>query len=163
MKTFFIILTFLMLFTGCSKKNAFFEFKMDKVKELGISSLQSSKIISKNGEVGGVFSAVYLNEVYPEAYNQNEYFFVFLFTKEAKAMYNPNKPTESDLKLKLNSKLPVKIEELPENNRFSHLVDTKNNWNRYYIVAFEQSDIINLVLEDTNSSSTVLKYKKDSN
>ncbi len=159
MKTFFIILTFLTFFTGCSKRNAFFEFKMDKDQELSVSSFQSSKIVSKDGETSGIFSVVYLNEVYPEVYNQNEYFFVFLFSKEAKEIYNPNRPVDSDLKLKLNSKLPIEVEELPKENKFSHLVNVKNNWNRYYLITFEKSDTINLLLEDETSSSKVLQYK----
>jgi len=161
MKTFFIFLTFLTLFTGCSKKNAFYEFKMDKDQERSASSLQSSKIVSKDGEVNGFFSAIYLNEVYPETFNQNESFFIFFFTKEKREMYDPNKPTDTTLRVKLNSKLPIKIEELSQENKFSHLVDIKNDWNRYYIVTFEKADTINLVLDDDNASSAILKYKRN--
>lgn len=161
MKTFLIILTFLIFFTGCSKKNAFFEFKMNKIQELSVSSLQTSKITSKSGEVTGVFSAIYLNEIYPESFYGDEYFFVFFFIKDAKEMYDPKNPTDTDLRLKLNSKLPIKIQKLPEENRFSHLVDIKSDWNGYYIVAFEKADEIGLVLESGQSSSAVIKYKKD--
>lgn len=161
MKTFFIFLTFLTLFTGCSKKNAFYEFKMDKDQERSASSLQSSKIVSKGGEVSGVLSAIYLNEVYPETFNQDESFFIFVFTKEKKELYDPNKPTDTDLKVMLNSKLPIKIEELSQENKFSHLVDIKNDWNRYYIVTFEKADTINLIIEDANASSGILKYKNE--
>ncbi|MEK6658770.1 MAG: hypothetical protein AABY36_03705 [Campylobacterota bacterium] len=161
MKTFFIFLTFLTLFTGCSKKNAFYEFKMDKNQELSASSLQSSKIVSKDGEVSGIFSAIYLNEVYPETFNQDESFFIFLFSKEKKELYDQSKSTDTNLKVMLNSKLPIKIEELSQENKFSHLVDIKNDWNRYYIVTFEKADTINLVLEEGNASSSVLKYKKE--
>ncbi len=161
MKTFLIILTFFIFFTGCSSKNAFYQFKMDRAQELSVSSLQSSKILSKDGEVNGVFSAIYLNEVYPQAFNGDEYFFVFLYIKETKEMYDPNNPTESDLRLKLNSKLPIKVEKLPEENQFSHLVDIKSDWNQYYIVSFEQAGTINLVLENGKSSSALLKYRKE--
>jgi len=161
MKTFFIFLIFLILFTGCSKKNAFFGFEMDKAQELCASSLQSSKIISKDGEVSGVFSAVYLNEVYPHAFYEEEYFFIFFYTKEDKELYDPKNPTDTDLILKLNSQLPVKIEKLPQQNQFSHLADIKNDWNHYYLVAFKKSSVLNLVLENSKSSSAVLKYKKE--
>jgi len=161
MKFFLIILTFLTLFSGCSKKNAFYEFKMDKEQELGIANLKSSKIVSKNGDVIGVFSAIYLNNVYPETYKEDESFFIFIFTKEKKELYDTNKPTDTNLKIKLNSKLPIKIEELSQENRFSHLVDIKNNWNRYYIVTFEKANTINLILEDADASSGVLKYKNE--
>ena len=161
MKSFFTLLIFFTLFTGCSSKNAFDQFKLSKEQELSISSLQSSKIISKEGKVEGVFSAIYLNEVYPKSFNENEYFFVYTFTKETKEMYNPNKPTDTDLRLKLNSKLPIKIKKLPKDNRFSHLVSIKSAWNKYYLVAFEKEDTISLVLENGQSSSAALKYQKD--
>ncbi|MBW6487579.1 hypothetical protein [Sulfurimonas sp.] len=161
MKTFFIFLTFLILFTGCSNKNAFFGFEMDKTQELCASSLQSSKIMSKEGEVSGVFSAVYLNEVYPKAFYGEEYFFVFFYTKENRELYDSKNPTDADLMIKLNSELPVKIEKLPQENQFSHLADIKNDWNHYYLIAFKKSGTLNLVLENGNSSSAVLKYKKE--
>ena len=161
MRFFFTILIFSIVFAGCSKKNAFNEFKMDKVQELSISSLQSSKIVSKDGEVEGVLSAIYLNEVYPEIYNQEEYFFVFFFTKQAREIYDQSSPSDLYLKLKLNSELPAKIEKLSSENKFSHLVDTKNSWNRYYLVTFKQAESINLILENDNLSSSALKYLKD--
>ncbi len=161
MKTFFTILTFLTIFSGCSSKDAFFGFDMDKSQKLSASSLQSSKIVSKNSEVKGTISVIYLNEVYPKSFNHDEYFYVFIFTKEPKKLYDPKEPSESDMMLKLNSELPIKVERLPADNRFSHLVDTKNEWNQYYLVAFKRSDSISLILEDSDSSSTVIKYKKE--
>jgi hypothetical protein len=157
--TFLIVLLF---FSGCSRKNAFDEFKMQKAQELSISSLQNSKILTKSGEINGIFSAIYLNEVYPEKFNGDEYFFVYFYTKDNNnKMYNPKDEIESALNIKLNSKLPIKILKLPEENRFSHLVDIKNSWNRYYLVAFKKSDLLNLTLENGEASSGVIKYKKE--
>ncbi|MCK9453552.1 MAG: hypothetical protein WCY51_04480 [Sulfurimonas sp.] len=161
MKTFFTLLAFLILFSGCSRKDAFFGFEMDIAQKMSASSLQSSKILSKDGQISGIFSIIYLNEVYPKSFNENEYFFIFIFTKEPKEFYNPKKPTDTDLVLKLNSQLPIKVEELPKENRFSYLVDTKSDWNKYYIVSFKKSDTLELVLEDKESSSEIIKYKKD--
>ncbi|MDD2652597.1 MAG: hypothetical protein PHX44_06070 [Sulfurimonas sp.] len=135
---------------------------MDKTKELSASSLQSSKIVSQNGDVRGIFSAIYLNEVYPETFNEHEYFFIFIYLKEAKELHSVEDGIESSLKLTLNSKLPVKIKKLPKENQFSHLIDTTNNWNTYYLVAFETADKINLSLSDEKSlSAAILKYKKE--
>jgi len=162
MKYFLLLLTFLVLFSGCSSKNAFSAFKMDRAKELSVSSLQSSKIVSKKSEVMGVFSSIYLNEVYPETFNGYEYFIILLYLKDTKELYNPNSDIQSDLKLTLNSKLPIKVEKLHKENQFSHLIDRKNDWTNSYIVAFEQAEYINLFLEDNQSSSAVvLKYKKE--
>lgn len=81
--------------------------------------------------------------------------------KEAKELYNPSNPTETDLKIKLNSKLPIKLQKLPRENKFSHLVSIKSDWNKYYLITFSKEDKINLVLENGQSSSAVLKYQKD--
>lgn len=162
MKTFYIFLTLLIFFGGCSSKNAFDKFKMSREQELSISSLQSSKIVSKTGTVDGIFSAIYLNEVYPESFNGDEYFFIYIFTKDNKELYDPKKPTKTDLLLKLNSKLPVKLQKLEKNNRFSNLVYIKSNWNMYYLAAFQKEEkLISLVLENGQFSSAELKYKKD--
>lgn len=162
MKIILLFLTFILFFGGCSSKNAFYAFKMDRKKELSASSLQSTKIISKDGEVRGVFSSIYLNEVYPESFNGYEYFLVFLYLKDVKELYNPNSSAQSDLKLTLNSKLPLKIEKLPLENQFSHLIDRRNDWTNSYLVAFEQEEFLNLFIEDNESSSAVvLKYEKD--
>lgn len=161
MKFFLIILTFLTIFSGCSKKNAFYEFKMDKEQELALSSLKSSKIVSKNGEVSGIFSAIYLNDVYPETFNQDETFFIFFFTKEEKKISDTSENINGDLKVTLNAKMPVKVEKLSQENRFSELVDVKSSWNHYYIVTFEKAQKADLLFEDKNGSSNTLRFKKE--
>lgn len=162
MKFFLILLTFLVLFSGCSKKNAFFAFKMDRTKELSAASLQSSKIISKEGEVSGVLSSIYLNDVYPKSFNEYEYFIIFLYLKDNKELYNPDSDVQSDLKLTLNSELPIKVEKLPKENKFSHLIDRKNDWTDSYVVVFERAESMILFIEDNQSSSaTALRYKRD--
>lgn len=161
MKTFLVILIFFTFFNGCSSKNAFYEFKMDKERELAISSLKSSKIVSKSGEVSGIFSAIYLNDVYPETFNQDEVFFIFFFTKEEKKISDGSENKNGDLKVTLNSKMPIKVEKLSQDNRFSDLVDVKSSWNHYYIVTFEKAQKADLVFEDQNGSSNTLRFKKE--
>ncbi len=162
MKSFLIILTFITLFTGCADKNAFSKFDMTTAQELSASSLQSSKI--KSGEqIDGIFSVIYLNEVYPNTYFKNEYFYVYIYLKDKKKMYNPNLLEDVGLTLKLNSQLPIKIKQLPHANKFSNLIATKNEWNRYYLVAFKEqkSKKLSIVLENDQSSSDPLIYQKD--
>ncbi|MBU0720610.1 hypothetical protein KJ877_04660 [bacterium] len=161
MKYFFTSLVLILFFSGCSHQNAFSKFKMDEKQELSASSLQSSKI--KSGEdIRGIFSAIYLNEVYPESFNQKEYFFVYLYLKEKKIMHNPNALNDAELTLKLNGRPPIKIKQLPHANRFSHLAFTQSEWNSYYLVAFEEEGKeLSLVLESGDSLSDALLYKKD--
>ncbi len=151
-----------LLLSGCSYNNAFTKFHMDKEQELSASSLQSSKVISQDGQTKGVFSAIYLNDVYPESFNQNEYFYVSIYLKDKKKMYDPNKNEDVALTLMLNGELPIKIKKLPNKNQFSHLLSRTNDWNIYYLVAFkEQGNTLSLVLKDKNSSSSALTYYKD--
>jgi hypothetical protein len=96
-------------------------------------------------------------------YNTNEYFYVYLYLKDEKEMYNPNTLDEIKLTMRLNGKLPVKIKKLDAKNKFSHLASVNSEWRRYFLVAFEREDKseINLVLETDQSSSDALTYQKD--
>ena len=163
MKFTLTILTFSLLFLGCANKNAFDKFNMQPDQELSAASLQNAKI--KSGEnVAGVVSVIYLNEVYPKIYNSNEYFYIYLYVKDKTQMHNPNTLDDVNLTVKLNGKMPVKVKELSNNNKFSHLVSVNSDWNRYYLVAFEEeekSSSLSLVVENGQSSSDALIYQKD--
>ncbi len=152
MKYTIIILTAIITLTGCARNNAFDNFKLNEKQELSINSLQSSKIKSQKN-IDGIVSAIYLNQIYPKLFNNNEYFFVYYYSK-----------TDSgNIKLKLNGQLPIKIKKLNSNNRFTSLIKTKNSWNSYYLVAFKKQDkkTINLLLENYPYVSDLLSYQKD--
>jgi len=51
---------------------------MDQNQELSITSLKRIKI-TNNNKIVGAFNAIYLNKVYPDIYNGNEYFFVYVY------------------------------------------------------------------------------------
>jgi len=157
------ILPLMLLFLGCADKNAFSKFNMKTDQELGAASLQGSKI--KLGEkVEGIVSAVYLNDVYPDIYNTNEYFYVYLYLKDEKQMHNPNTLDKIELTMKLDGKLPVKIKKLSHQNKFTHLTSIESEWKKYYLVAFKEekeNSAINLVLESGQFSSDALTYQKD--
>ncbi|MCX6051402.1 MAG: hypothetical protein NTZ60_02720 [Campylobacterales bacterium] len=154
MKIFLTSLTFMLVFSSCADKTAFSRFEMSKEQELTASSLQSSKIVS--GErVDGIFSAIYLNEIYPDSMCEHESFYISLFLKQDR----------EDFKIKLNGKLPLSVEKLPHANKFSHLALVENEWNSYYLVTFEKDaqtrDRLILQLESGLSSVAVLTYQKD--
>lgn len=152
MKYIIITLITILAFSGCSKKNAFNNFMLNEKQELSINSLQSSKI-KRSEKIEGIFSAIYLNEIYPELFNYNEYFFVYYYMKSE----------VTNLTLKLNKNLPIKIKKLSANNRFTNLIKIENNWNNYYLIAFkkEESISLNLVLENDLYTSDLLNYQKD--
>lgn len=150
MKTVYIFLILLFI-SGCSSKNAFSDFNMSKHEQLSAQSFKRIKLMDKE-DVIGTFSAIYLNEVYASRYNKNEYFFVYVYLKDSEAKYE----------IKLDSKDSLKIKELYHDNRFSNLINEKNNWNRYYLVSFEEAgDSIELQLYIENSKKASIKYQKD--
>ena len=152
MKYLFMFSVFV-LFLGCADKNAFSKFGMNKAQELSASSIQTSKIKS-DGYMDGVFSAIYLNDVYPDKYFDNEYFLISLYIKGRK---------DTDINLMLNKKRCMKIKRLPQNNEFSDLVGANNRWKKYFLVVFkkEKSTTLSLVLENGQSFSDPLVYQKD--
>ena len=152
MKSILNALFFTILLAACSHQNAFTKFNLNKEQELGMSSLKSSKIIANN-KVRGVISAIYLNEVDPNQFNENEYFYIFTYLKDS----------SEDITLTLNQKSAIKIEKLSNENRFSHLCSIKNEWNRYYLVTFakEKKDTLKLILQTSNGSKASLVYKKE--
>ncbi|MEA1891631.1 MAG: hypothetical protein U9N33_02855 [Campylobacterota bacterium] len=157
-----ILFLFTLFFLGCADKNAFDNFEMIKEQELSANNLQNSKI--KTGDnTDGIISAIYLNKVYPTLYNQNEYFYIYLYQRERVDMFNPNTLDEINMTLKLNGKLPIKIRKLSHNNRFSHLTLVNGEWQRYFLVAFEEekSNKLSLILQTSLSSSDFLIYHKD--
>ena len=164
MKTFLLSFAFLLILTGCSSNNAFDLFELDKDQERSITSLQTAKILTTQGTVSGVFSGIYLNEVYPNSFNDGENFYIFVYLKKEEKMYDPKELVKTNLNIKLNGKFAVKLEELPRENKFSHLVSIKSNWNKYYLVSFltdkKRALSLSLSIESDPSSSAVLKYQK---
>lgn len=176
MKILLTSLTFILLFSSCADKTAFSKFNMTQEQELAASSLQSSKIVLGES-VNGVVSVLYLNEIHPEMFKENEFFYISLYLKEEKQKFT----------ITLNGKEPLAIEKLPHANKFSHLLSTENEWNSYYLVHFKNESLeveqnsknlldetnttkekftfqptkeFNLQLESGQFSSAVLKYRK---
>ncbi|MEN8303952.1 MAG: hypothetical protein ABFQ64_07765 [Campylobacterota bacterium] len=151
MKTFTIILTFLVLISGCASKNAFEQFDMSEKQELSANALQRSKVKHEE-KVNGIVSTVYLNFVSPKEYSDGEYFYVYTYLK--------NKNYE--FRFLLNGKEPISVKELPPTNEFTELTSINNEWSKYYLVKFpKQGDKLSFVFENGPYSSDILKFEKD--
>jgi hypothetical protein len=157
--TLFFFLT--TLFSGCTRTNAFTRFHLSPIKERADGSLRSSKL-NAGEENLGVVSTIYLNEIEPKKYNGMEYFFVVFFTKNQDKLSDPNLLEARSLKLKLNGEEPVKIKKLDKENELASLIPLKNDWNEYYLVAFNKSESekLSLTLEDGKFGSLPLEYQK---
>ncbi len=151
MKTFTIILTFLVLVSGCASRNAFEQFNMSEEQELSANALQRSKI-KLDDKVNGIVSVVYLNFVSPQEYKDGEYFYVYTYVKNR----------DYELRFLLNNKASVAAEELPSKNKFTELTSIDNEWSKYYLVRFApQEDKLSFVCETGPYSSDTLKFEKD--
>lgn len=162
MNIFTLLTATTLIFTGCSNQNGFTKFELKQTQERALESIQNSKIISGQ-TIKGVINAIYLNEVYPQSYNEKEYFFISVYLKDAADFYDEISYEASDLRITLNDKLPLKIKELPKENQFSGLIDTDNDWKRYYLIAFEkeESKKISLLLTYGMYKSSALIYTKN--
>ena len=151
MKSIYIFLIFIFIFNGCSRKNAFSNFDMDMHQQLSAQSFKRVKLINAQNIIG-TFSAIYLNEIYPQRYNKSEYFLVSVYLKDS----------EKDYAIKLNSKEPLKIKELYHENRFSRLIKEKSKWSRYYLVSFEETgDSVNIELYIERLKKASIGYQKN--
>lgn len=153
MNFFSISAVFLILVTGCSQKSAFSNFELTRDQEFSISNTQRSKIVSQK-QVEGVFTAVYLNNIYPLKYISNDSFLVFLYTKEE---FNPK-----ELTFTANNKEALTIEKVGNNEEFANLIHMQNSWNSCYLMEFEgdEKKEINFQVSGKQYKSTVLIYKK---
>ena len=124
---------------------------MTKEQQLSAQSFTRVKLTSGE-KVIGTFSTIYLNEVYPNRFNKNEYFVVYIYMKNS----------IEDFRLKLNSDTYMKIKELSYDNRFSNLTREQSKWSKYYLVSFEeQGDHLNLELYVDNSKLASVSYDKN--
>jgi hypothetical protein len=150
MKTIYILLILLFI-SGCSNKNAFSYFDLSEEQELSAQSFTRVKLTSGE-KVIGTFSTIYLNEVYPDRFNKNEYFVVYIYMKDSVQNFS----------IKLNSHSYMKIKELSYDNRFSKLTREKSMWSKYYLVSFEEQGVnLNLELYSDNSKLASVAYKKN--
>lgn len=147
MKYFFTFLIATILFSGCATRNAFSKLEITHEQELSIENTRTGQI--KSGlEIGGVFSAVYLNGVYPDINKPT--FYISSYVKDER----------SDLNITLNQQTPFEITTLPEKNKFAHLSAVKNKWINNYLVTFHstKNQEINLIIESGRFSSGLLSY-----
>lgn len=151
MKTLWLALTFLVLFSGCADKNAFAKFNMNEKEELGADSLLNSKV-KKGQKVDGIVSVVYLNKVYPKKFAEDEVFYVNFYVKNKTQLFS----------FTLNQEKSISVKKLKVENSYSYLTPLKTKWSKYYLVKFKkQKDILNFVFHNDSFESDPLIFEKD--
>jgi hypothetical protein len=138
--------------SGCATKNAFSKLNMGTEQEVAVENTRCAKLITEDS-VGGIFSAVYLNNIYKDMDQKTQNFYISTYIKKS----------DIDLDIKLNGKKPLTITKLPSLNKYSHLLSTSNEWTKNYEVIFmkTKSSNINLSIDSGQFSSGLLKYSKD--
>jgi hypothetical protein len=158
MKIFLTALIIAILISGCGTRNAFSKLNIEPEQEKAIENTRSWKITSQDN-VTGVFSAVYLNNVYKNMSKNTNEFYLSIYLKDK----------NHDLNITLNKKIPLKMEKLTSENKFSNLLPMKNEWAKNYLVSFKNienddnnaSDELILQIDSGQFSSGQLKYSKD--
>ena len=142
----------MILISGCATKNAFSEFNLEDSEQKAIENTRCAKITSED-VVGGIFSAVYLNNIYENMDKEHKMFYISIYIKEKIDGFN----------VTLNNEAPVKSEKLPSLNKYSHLLPNKNEWSQNYLVTFKSTpnSDINLSIDSGQYSSGLLNYAKD--
>ncbi len=149
-----LLLIMLMLAVGgCAEKDAFSKFKFVKDEELAFDNVMFAKV-KKADKVYAVAAAVYLNEVYPKRYNE-ENFYLIVFAKNKKLLNN--------FSLTLNEKKPLAITKLPQQNEFSHLLHIQNHWSNYYLAKFplQHPGKLTLRISLANRATATLTFQKN--
>ena len=141
------------LISGCASKNAFENLQLSTEQEKAIENTRSAKMTSEE-LVGGIFSAIYLNNIYKNLDPKKQYFYVSAYCKT----------DTSGFKTTLNGNLPLETQKLPIENKYSHLTLSKNDWSTNLLISFETKDTddLNLSIDNGQFSSGQLKFVKDS-
>jgi hypothetical protein len=151
MKTFLIITAFSIIFTNCSHQSAFSYFNITPEQAKSEESIQSSEIYNKQN-ISGVVSAIYLNSIMPKEYNGDEYFYIYMYSKN----------DDKNITFLLNNKKALKIIELQNQNKFSHLVSSNPQWKKYYLVKFsKEGNLLKFQVKLSQSSSKKMIYIKN--
>jgi hypothetical protein len=156
-----LVLIALVGFSGCAQKGTFDMFKMDEAHERAVEQLRTSAIV-ESFETKALISAVYLNPIYPEKYNDGEYFVgAVYFERDNRDVKKWDLYTHG-YQLTLNGGKATFIEELKESDPRRALIPIQNNWNKYYFIRFDSvpEGILSLLLENNQTGKAVLNYQK---
>ena len=130
MKTFLLVITAIFILSGCTTRNAFEKFDLKNDQTVAVENSRSGKLI-EDGKVVGLYSAVYLNNIYTNVKDTSEAVYISVYKKDG---------VYSDINMSLNSKSSFRVDELDKENQFKYLLSTKNRWGRYYLATFDENE-----------------------
>jgi len=140
-----------LIFFGCAHESAFDRFEMSVEQERSEESIQSTKIMDKNGSVG-VVTALYLNKTYPDLFKDAEYFYIYL---------NIDADID-DIEFILDGYPSLLIEELESKNAYTKLTKFDAEWKHYYLVGFKEGgESLRLQIKNREATSSTMTFKKE--
>lgn len=148
-------------FSGCAQKGTFDLFKMDEAHERSVEQLRTGAIV-QSFETKALLSAIYLNPVYPQTYNDGEYFVGAVYFEQDSRDLKKWDLYAHGYALTLNGQKPTLLEELKENDPRRALIPVQNNWNKYYFIRFDSVPAVTLtlLLENNQTGKVALNYQK---
>lgn len=154
-------LSVLIGFSGCADKGAFDMFKIDEAHERSVEQLRTEAIV-QSFETKAIVSTIYLNPIYPQLYNDGEYFIGAFYFKKSNQDVKKWDIYTYGYALTLNGKQPTLIEELKQSDPKRALIPVQNNWNKYYFIRFDHvpDGNLTLLLENNQTGSVALSYQK---
>jgi len=152
----YIIFIFLTIFfTSCADKDAFEVFDLKNDQKIAFDNFERAKI-QKDDKIYGIATAVYLNKIYNNLPNNKEYVYLVLFTKKKKYL------KYFKIKINNNNNMYYELKNLPVDNKYSYLINFKNNWQNHYLLTFDKQEtkIIPINIELNNEATATLNLKK---
>jgi len=157
-------LAVVLVISGCSRSSAFTHFtKLDSAQERAVSSLQTGSIKTDQYRKA-IISTVYLNQVEPKTYTENETFFIALYLRGGETLQlQDDDSSHAIYQLSLNGTAPLNTTAIEEGDPLRRLMPISNDWNYFYTVEFPHHDENNLTLtlENDQFESVSLTYQKD--
>lgn len=182
-----------LLFGGCAKTTAFDFFSTDVYYEKAISNMQKVSLM-RNMETKALLHAIYLNNVDPQSYSGDEYFFVAVHIIEdaydpkkrglmnpdyqlkiqdrikaesdditKAAEYSADAPAKAEEKEVLGYTEPVEVKELDEDDKLRRTMPIRSQWNRYYLVRYNEvnASTLRLLFESDQYGKAELTFQKE--
>ncbi len=151
-----------LLIGGCAQRDAFSQFDLTSDQERSIDNAFYARLtkiikddnITSHTQVSAVTAGLYLNELYPNRYDDAEQFYIVFFAK--------NKALLQYFQFQLNGNNPIKVVKLPAENEYSHLMKMNNKWSTHYLLTFQKikSKTLKLKVKILDGSKATLIFHK---
>ncbi len=136
-KMLILLVSFMLLFSGCSQKSGF--FNEDALGESALMNTRKGELYSSL-ELKASLSATYLNNFVDEYKNsKDEVFLVSIYIDKDSSDKDKQGINNKNYILTLDSKKPIKVKLLDYEDDLIKIIPFRNHWSNYYLLSFEKS------------------------